>query len=87
MHQKKSVNTDFFLLVKHFSLNRKARYVTNQKQQKNKFALSELFDPKNNQPILCKCNNFLFKHYLTNKLTGISIKLKEYVNIFIDKNH
>ncbi len=78
MHQKKSVNTDFFLLVKHFSLNRKARYVTNQKQQKNKFALSELFDPKNNQPILYKSNNFFIKHYLTNKLTGVFIKLKDF---------
>ena len=44
-----------------------------------------MFDPKNNQPILYKNNNYLIIVTYTNKLTGVSIKLKEYVKSYIDK--
>lgn len=43
-----------------------------------------MFDPKNNQPILYKNNNYLIIVTYTNKLTGASNKLKGMLKINIE---
>lgn len=46
------------------------------KNNKKQICNTSLFDPKNNQPILYKNNNYFLFFTYTNKLTVISNKLK-----------
>ena len=77
--KKVGKNRLFFFGQTFISLIEKRWYETNQKQQKNKFAIPALFDPKTTNQFWSKCTNYYVKISLENKLSVELSKLKEII--------